>query len=835
MKRRGLLLLAFVLASALTVCAQTVTSLYTLPGLYGTGALVEASDGGLYGLSVGGLTCGFLFRISLAGAYDPHGFDCPGSLGALGDAAAESITEAADGSFYGVTLGGGNHLDGTIFQFTPPGALTTFYSFADGSDGANSDSGEGATGLTQGSDGALYGATKDGGDAAGDGTIFRISPAGAYTQLQIIPGGTGHLGTAGSLLQASDGNFYGTTILGGSCNTLVTFYQCGTVFRVTPAGQFTRLYTFTGGTDGAYVSSGLVQGPDGALYGTARQGGNLNLNNGGGFGTIFKITLAGELTTLYTFQDGPDGQSPSGGLFLASDGAFYGTSEAGSIFRLTPAGQFTTLVAVGPGPGSGGLLQASDGNFYGTKLGSTIAHTDAQLYRLAYSAASAPPVQLALNQSSVPLGTPVTLSWKVLNAFSTTMQQCYAYVQNGATGAGNWTGLQPGTLQAGVYSGAATLTPTQNGVYTYALTCGGIESGFATLTAGTSPPLTITANLPPGTVGLGYTAALAAQGGVAPYDWSLASGSLPPGLSLGSSGQISGTPTMAGTANFVATVRDTGNPAAMQSANLRITIAAGVASVVSHVVPSSIAAGQTASFSAAITAGAATPTGTVQFFVNGVGAGAPVQIMNGQATLPNQLFVTPGTYSIVASYSGDVNYRPAASQAATLLVGIGPPSINANPSTFTVSAQGDSADTVLSVSGFHSSSLIFACGPLPYDASCSFGQLTGTGSSGTATLHITTKAPVSAALRPPGHSSGRAVGYALILPGLFSLSFAFFGRCRAMRRRGFVALTLMFSLLTVLSGCGVTLNGTPTGTRAITITANSAGQSATTVVQLVVR
>jgi len=172
----------------------------------------------------------------------------------------------------------------------------------------------------------------------------------------------------GGLLQASDGNFYGTTEEGGARGD-------GTIFRVTPGGEFTTIYSFCAQpncTDGASPFAGLIQATDGNLYGTTVAGRACS----GGCGTIFKITLDGTLTTLHTL---PDGASPQAGLIQATDGNFYGTTilggahHRGSIFRITSAGKFTTLHSFQPKTDGmqpyGTIMQATDGNFYGTTYG----------------------------------------------------------------------------------------------------------------------------------------------------------------------------------------------------------------------------------------------------------------------------------------------------------------------------------------------------------------------------------------------------------------------------------------------------------------------------------
>jgi uncharacterized repeat protein (TIGR03803 family) len=230
--------------------------------------------------------------------------------------------------------------------------------------GASGDGGAPFAGLIQGTDGNLYG-TSAGTTALGlfsadaqYGTVFRMTPAGAVTTLHTFADSDGKNPVA-ALVQASDGNFYGTTGGGGQ-------YGWGTVFQITPSGAFTSLHAFVGESDGGFPGAGLVQGSDGSLYGTTSSGAP-------GLGTVFKITTAGVLTTLHSFA-GSDGSAPVAALTLA-DGNFYGTTSAGgahgmgSIFKITPGGALTTLYSFHGSDGAtptARLTQAPGGNFYGS-------------------------------------------------------------------------------------------------------------------------------------------------------------------------------------------------------------------------------------------------------------------------------------------------------------------------------------------------------------------------------------------------------------------------------------------------------------------------------------
>ncbi len=271
------------------------------------------------------------------------------------------LVQGTDGNFYGTTQEGGGATtpSGTVFKITPAGVATTLASF--GSSNGAVPSG----GLVLGSDGNFYGTTASGGGASAIGTVFQITPGGTLTSLVSFTGTNGIDPVAG-LIQGSDGDFYGTTEYGGSNNE-------GTVFKITSAGVLTTLASFNG-YNGAQPLAALVQGSDGNFYGTTNAGGS---SGSSGAGTVFKMTPAGVLTTLVSFV-GSNGALPIGGLVQASDGNFYGTTQAGgngsdgTVFKITPAGDLTTLASFSGPNGScpyAGLVQGSDGAFYGATSG----------------------------------------------------------------------------------------------------------------------------------------------------------------------------------------------------------------------------------------------------------------------------------------------------------------------------------------------------------------------------------------------------------------------------------------------------------------------------------
>jgi uncharacterized repeat protein (TIGR03803 family) len=254
----------------------------------------------------------------------------------------DAVIRDSDGNFYGTTTGGGANgiNDGTLFKLTPSttpndSTLTTLYSFCslvDPRTGYCLDGEVPVAGMIQGSDGNFYGATNFGG-AKDDGTVFKFTPSGKLSTLhsfctksdsrKVCLDGQNPVG----VVQGSDGNFYGTTNLGGAKND-------GTVFKLTPSGKMTTLYTFcrkAGCADGKVPGSSLIQGSDGNFYGTTEAGGATN------YGTVFKLTSSGKLTTLYSFCSVGkpaaniclDGALPWAGLIQGNDGNLYGTTVFG--------------------------------------------------------------------------------------------------------------------------------------------------------------------------------------------------------------------------------------------------------------------------------------------------------------------------------------------------------------------------------------------------------------------------------------------------------------------------------------------------------------------------
>jgi len=537
--------------------------------------------------------------------------------GTDGEGPAASMILARDGNYYGTTFLGGSQQGGTIFKTTPSGGFSVFYNFCSQS---QCDDGSAPTGgLVQGSDGNFYGAAGNGGTGeSGDGTAFKVASNGALTVLHnfcTYPSCGDGAGPESTPIQATDGNFYGTTIYAGSGlggvvykvsssgtfgilfssdpthgsilngviqgtdgNFYVTADQggangVGTVFKVTPSGSATVLYNFCsqpGCTDGSSPNAGLIQGSDGNLYGTTLNGGTYN------FGTVFKITPNGTLTVLHSF-DAVNGGGPTASLMQGADGNFYGTAyngganDAGVIFGMTPSGSYTLLHSFAGSDGShprGGLVQAPDGSFYGTTFtgGSDNMGTIFQL-----------------TIPLIPTTTVLTTSPNPSYQGESVTMTATVTAQNGSTPAGTVVfksdGTQIGSAQLD-NSGVAVLNFTSLAVGSDSLTA--VYQGSPILAGSTSN--TVTQVVHPGST---------------------------------------------------TTVTSTPNPSA-PGQNVTITATIGPA-------------------------GPPTPTGTVGFASNGTeisGCGA-VTLTSARTAVCATSSLPVGTDTIVATYSGDANYGPS--------------------------------------------------------------------------------------------------------------------------------------------------------------------------------
>ncbi len=351
---------------------SVLVNFHVSDGANPTAGLVQGLDGNLYGTTTyGGTGAGTVFRMSTAGELTTIYSFCERSKCPDGEGPNSNLLLATDGNFYGVTQGGGAYNAGTVFRITSAGVLTTLHSF-DTTDGIGP-----LGGLVEGLDGNLYGTTYQGG-ANGLGTVFKITPAGALTTLHSFAGTDG-TEPVGTLVQGLDGEFYGVTYSGGT-------YLYGTIFKITSTGTLTTLHNFADDTDGYYPDAGLALGNDGNFYGTTLVPGAGAAPTSGpnaAYGTVFKITPGGSLTTLHSF-DFSDGANPSAALIQATDGHFYGTTalggttDNGTLFRMTTGGSLTVLESFYPKDGtipSASLVQATNGAFYGTAYQGGADHT----------------------------------------------------------------------------------------------------------------------------------------------------------------------------------------------------------------------------------------------------------------------------------------------------------------------------------------------------------------------------------------------------------------------------------------------------------------------------
>src|SRR5436190_4014327 len=349
-----------------TSCGAAGLVFTNLASFYGTNGanpqagLAQGQDGNFYGTTIGGgaFSLGTVFKTSPQGSLTTL-VSFGGTNGTYPKAGLVQGTNG-DSFFYGTTAGGGVSNLGTVFKISSNGIHTTLTSFI----GTNGSQPQAALILSK--LGTLHGTTYYGGTNSWPnayGTVFQITTNGTLTN-QFSFNNTNGAEPFASLMQGSDGNFYGTTQVSGAAGY-------GTVFKLTPSG-ITDLFSFNS-TNGAFPLGGLAQGSDGKLYGTTYSGGASNL------GTVFQITTNGIFTNLLSFS-GTNGAEPFAGLLQGSDGNFYGatahgtgpggdTNGYGTIFQITSNGILTTLVSFDSTNGAyplAALIQTADGSFYGT-------------------------------------------------------------------------------------------------------------------------------------------------------------------------------------------------------------------------------------------------------------------------------------------------------------------------------------------------------------------------------------------------------------------------------------------------------------------------------------
>ena len=301
--------------------AQTFTVLHTFvggprDGNAGYGGVIRDHAGNLYGTTYsGGHGPGIIYKITASGKYSIlHKFTWP-----EGAYSVAPLLLDRSGNLYGTASGGGYSLyTGTVFEFRKRDSkLIPLHRFTNVTDGATP-----YAGLIEDGDGNFYGTTMYGGSGDGTGTVFKLDRAtGTESILYAFNAQPDGSSPTGSVIRTADGTLYGTTESGGAFG----YPGYGTVFKLDPSGLETSLYAFTNEDDGSFPGGNLLRDSQGNLYGTTSSGGKF-FN-----GTIYKLDPRGNLTLLHTFgQSSPDGSEPiESGLVRDSAGNFYGTTQYG--------------------------------------------------------------------------------------------------------------------------------------------------------------------------------------------------------------------------------------------------------------------------------------------------------------------------------------------------------------------------------------------------------------------------------------------------------------------------------------------------------------------------
>ena len=345
--------------------AKLVDFLGSATGSLPYAGVIEGSDGALYGttFSGGSADLGVVYKVNKDGTGFIKLVDLTGS--ATGKWAYAGVIEGSDGALYGTTYGGGSASLGVVYKVNKDGTgFTKLVNFTGRATG-----GWPYAGVIEGSDGALYGTTYEGGPA-GLGVLYKVNKDGTgFTKLVDFTGSaTGSTPRAG-VIEGSDGALYGTTHRGGATGPT----GFGVAYRVKKDGTgFTKLIDFTGKDTGTWPLGGVIEGSDGALYGTTYTGGSAHL------GVVYRASKDGTgFAKLVDFTSSATGGSPRAGVIEGSDGALYGTTytggavDKGVVYRVNKNGTgFTKLVNfTGSTTGSfpeAGVIEGSDGALYGT-------------------------------------------------------------------------------------------------------------------------------------------------------------------------------------------------------------------------------------------------------------------------------------------------------------------------------------------------------------------------------------------------------------------------------------------------------------------------------------
>jgi uncharacterized repeat protein (TIGR03803 family) len=337
--------------------AQTVNTVFAFDGTDGQfpdwGVLTQGRDGQLYGTTFAGGTFGLgvVFRQNLDGTNTVlYNFSGPD-----GNAPDEGLTLGRDGNFYGTTEAGGTLNNGVLFRITTSGVVTVLHNFTGGTGGTFPTSPP-----IEATDGNLYGTTA--GVSGQYSTLYRYTPSGAFSTVLSFPASKSRSILAfAPPMQAANGDLYATTVAGGA-------FDCGSLVRLATSGVVESTHSFSCTEGGKYPSGPLLQAADGNIYGTTEEGGVY------GQGTLYDLDQGGVVTVLYSLGTLPDdGYAANSGLTQGTDGNFYGTASGGgslgygTIYQLTSADGYTQLYSF-PAGGSPtpAPMQHTSGLFYGT-------------------------------------------------------------------------------------------------------------------------------------------------------------------------------------------------------------------------------------------------------------------------------------------------------------------------------------------------------------------------------------------------------------------------------------------------------------------------------------
>jgi uncharacterized repeat protein (TIGR03803 family) len=645
---------------------------------YVTWGLVQAPDGNFYSGSYQDTN---ILKIKSTGANTGSLSTLKGQLpAACGVNIVGNLILASDGNLYGVTSGGATNGYGAFFQYViATETCTPLYVFNPSVDGSYPGTLQPGGGLTYGKDGNFYGTWSNGGLVPNqNGQVFQLTPAGKYntiynfcsTNTSGCPDGEHPVGF---LIQATDGNWYGTTSNGGSGANQGVFFQLvpGTTFPWIENSLFNISCS-----QGCNQKGPIVEASDGYLYG-AFDGGGAN----DGDGAIFQYDFQGDFIDFY--DDSTQVEYPQS-LFIGGDGLIYGTnigfqcSCVGDIFSIAPGnasswsqlGTFTASTLTNP---QGPLLQGSDGNFYGGAQGG-----GGDTYGGAYQAVPATPIPAPVKvtlSSTTSAGSAVTVDWEVLNATSDTYRNCYLYEWDTANhvysqGGGAFTGKATGTQSGSTLSGSASVTPSATGTYTFSVACAGTEIGI-------SPVLTVTgiSSFPTKTVLTASSNAVIYPGNdtlTATVTRSSGSGT-PTGtvtvfccggdnlftMSLNSKGIASQTVSSngepLGTYGLYGVYNGDADDTKSTSNTVNVSLKASTATTLS-VSPTTITEPGTATITVTVTQtsdGKGTPGGTIDILADGSPVISNYTLSGGKATINASTKGFPtGTYQVTAKYNG---------------------------------------------------------------------------------------------------------------------------------------------------------------------------------------